>query len=162
MTRARTVVGSLALAAALAAPAAARAEDGAPAMGLPLLRAAREVHRRIEALGVTGAQKEKIKTVLRSHRDELRGAADRAWEAHEAVAKAIRQDGVDEALIRQRVQEAVAAHADLAVLRARLRSEVRAVLTPAQRDGAEGIRTYVHDVILRLRNAFRVFVDESL
>ena len=161
MTRARTVVGSLALAAALAAPALARAEDG-PTLGLPVLRAIREVHRRIEALGVTTGQKEKIKAVLRSHRDELRGAVDRVWEAHEAVGKAIHQDGVDEALIRQRVQEAAAAHADLAVLRARVRNEARAVLTPAQRQGTDGIRDYVHDVVLRLRNAFRAFVDESL
>ncbi len=126
------------------------------------LRLIHDVREKVEALNITKAQKAEIKAVIRAHKAELRSAADKVFEARMAVADTIHQDGVDEALIRQRVQEAASAQADLAVLRAKVRAEARAVLTPAQREGAERIRKDVTGAVQQLRSAFQAFVDDVL
>lgn len=136
--------------------------DRGPAAPFYGLRVLREVRQQWDALGVTVAQKEEIRRALRSHRDEWRQAADHAREAREAVSEAVHREPIDEALIRQRVQEAAQAHADLAVLQARIRSTARSHLTPAQREGADRIRERLRSAVAGLRKAFRAFVDEAL
>jgi Spy/CpxP family protein refolding chaperone len=151
------------LALAMAVPMAARAQaEGEGQRPFFLRQILREVRDGIKALNVTDAQKAQIRTILRSHREEVRGAADRAWDARRAVVEAIHQDGVDEALIRERVQEAAAAQADLAVLRARVRGEVRAVLTPVQRDAASRLHDQVWQRLAAFRAAVQAFVSQSL
>jgi len=162
MMMAKAILGTALLGASLAvAPAVGPAKAGAPGPFF-MLRVLHGVKARAEALNLTPAQKAEINSVLRAHHGELRAAANRAFEARMAVADAIHQDGVDEGLIRQRVQEAASAQADLAVLRAKVRAEGRAVLTPAQRQGADQIREYVKGAVYQLRTAFQAFVDERL
>ncbi len=91
-------------------------------------------------LGLTDVQREQVRAVMQSHDAELKTLVDRAFAAHEALHAAIAADPIDEGTIRARSGDVAAVEADMAVTRARIRSEVFQVLTPEQRakasDGA--------------------------
>ena len=84
-------------------------------------------------LNLTDAQKDQLKSIADSHREEWKGLADRARAAHDAVRGAIMADQLDEALIRSKAAEAAAVDADLAVAAARTKAEAWQVLTADQR-----------------------------
>jgi Spy/CpxP family protein refolding chaperone len=84
-------------------------------------------------LGMTDAQREQIRNIVASHRDEWKTLGDRARAAHEALQQAVTAEVVDEALIRQRSAEAAVVEADLAVARAHAHAEVFQILTPEQK-----------------------------
>jgi protein CpxP len=96
-------------------------------------------------LGLTDAQKEQIRTIAQSHRDEWKALTDRGRAAHEALNAAITAGTVDEALIRQRAAEAGAVDADIAVARARANAEVFQLLTPDQKAKAQELRTQMQE-----------------
>ncbi len=91
-------------------------------------------------LGLTDAQKDQIKNLAETRRDEWKGLADRARAAHEALHDVITAETVDEALIRQRSAEVAAIEADLAVARARTHAEVWQILTPEQKAQAQAFQ----------------------
>ena len=146
----------------LAAPVAVRAAGEGPEAFRPGLAVLRSLRDGIHALDLSSEQKTRIREILRGRKHELREAHDRAFTAKQAVQDAIHQDTVDEALIRQRVQEAAEAAADVAVLHAHLRADVRAVLTAEQRRTADAQRARFRALIGRVRAAVRAFVDESV
>jgi periplasmic protein CpxP/Spy len=113
-----------------------RGGPGGPMGMLPML--ARE-------LNITDAQKEQIKTIAQSHRDEWKALADRARTAHQALNDAITAGTVDEGLIRQRSAEAAAVEADLAVARAKAHAEVFQILTPEQKTKAQELRVQMQE-----------------
>jgi Spy/CpxP family protein refolding chaperone len=84
-------------------------------------------------LGLSDAQKDQIKTIADSHKDEWKGLSDRERTARQALDAAINADTVDEALIRQKASEASAVDADMAVARAHARAEVLQILTDDQK-----------------------------
>ena len=84
-------------------------------------------------LNLTDAQKDQIKAIGESHRQEWKALADRGRSAHEALQQAVTVETVDEALIRQKSAEVAAVEADLAVARARANAEVFRILTPEQK-----------------------------
>jgi protein CpxP len=84
-------------------------------------------------LGLTDAQKDQIKTIADTHKDEWKALADRARTARLALDAAIAADTVDDALIRQKSAEAAAVDADTAVARAHARAEVLQILTADQK-----------------------------
>jgi len=96
-------------------------------------------HHALHELGLTDEQKTQIKGILRSHRQEFHGSVERLRSAHEAVRQLSGQDAIDEDAIRERVREAAGPLGDLAVLHARVRREIGAVLTPEQREKAESL-----------------------
>ena len=85
-------------------------------------------------LGLTDAQKEQVKTIADSHRDERKALGDRARTAHEALRDAVMSETVDEALIRQRSADVAVVEADLAVAQARTHAEVFQILTAEQKE----------------------------
>jgi Spy/CpxP family protein refolding chaperone len=87
----------------------------------------------LERLGLSDAQREQVRTIVQSHDDELKALNDRAFAAHQALEASVIADVVDEGAIRARSADVAAVEADLAVTRARIRSEVLPVLTPQQR-----------------------------
>jgi Spy/CpxP family protein refolding chaperone len=87
-------------------------------------------------LGLTDAQKDQVKNIAESHREEWKALGDRARTAHEALHDAVTAETVDEALIRQRSADVAAVEADLAVAQARTHAEMWQVLTPEQRSRA--------------------------
>ena len=84
-------------------------------------------------IGLTDAQKDQIKTIADTHKDEWKALADRGRAAHMALDAAISADAIDEALIRQKSAETAAVDADAAVARAHARAEVFQILTADQK-----------------------------
>ena len=84
-------------------------------------------------IGLTDAQKDQIKAIADTHKDDWKTLADRSRAAHIAVDAAISADTIDEASIRQKSAEAAAVEADIAVARAHARAEVWQILTADQK-----------------------------
>jgi protein CpxP len=96
-------------------------------------------------LNITDAQKEQIKNIAESHRDEWKALADRGRAAHEALRLSVTAETVDEALIRQRSAEVAAVEADMAVARARAHAEVLQILTPEQKAQAKTLQSQAQE-----------------
>jgi len=88
-------------------------------------------------LELTDAQKDQLKAIADSHKDDWKSLRDRARAAHQALNQAVMADSIDEALIRQKSAEVAAVEADMAVARARARAEVFQILTAEQRAKAK-------------------------
>jgi periplasmic protein CpxP/Spy len=86
-----------------------------------------------QQLGLTQAQRDQIRTIADSHKDEWKTLVDRGGAAHMALNAAIMADTLDEALVRQKSAEAAAVDADVAVARARAYNEVVQLLTADQK-----------------------------
>ena len=85
------------------------------------------------ALNLTDAQRQQIRTIADSHRDEWKAFADRARPVHDALRQAITGGTVDDALIRAKSADLAAIEADMNVARAHVGAEVAQVLTADQK-----------------------------
>jgi Spy/CpxP family protein refolding chaperone len=104
---------------------------GGPMMALgPIMR-----------LNLSDAQRDQVKGIVDSHREEHRAVADRARAARETLAAAIAADQFDEGTVRARSAEVASVEADLAVAQARLRADVLQILTADQRAQLKKIET---------------------
>ena len=119
-------------------------------------------HHALHELGLTDPQKTQIKAILRSHKQEFHGAMDRLHAVHEAVGQLSRQDAIDEDAIREGVRDAVGPLGDLAVLHARVRREIGAVLTPEQRQKAESLLEQFHSYHQGMRRFLHQLGDDIL
>lgn len=102
-------------------------------------------------LGVTDAQKEQIKGVMQSHREEWQALGSRAADARAALRDAVTADAPDEVAIRQRSAELATVQADIAVARAHARAEIFQQLTPEQRAQARTLQSQMKGRIAKLR-----------
>jgi Spy/CpxP family protein refolding chaperone len=84
-------------------------------------------------VNLTAAQRDQIKSIADSHKDEWKALLDRGRTAHLALDAAITADTIDEATIRQKSAEAAAIDADVAVARAHAYAEVWQILTADQK-----------------------------
>ena len=120
-----------------------------PAMGGLLERAAAR-------LDLSTAQKQEIRAILRSHQPELETELAAVKTSRQQLWDAIHADVADEAAIRAAAEVVGEAEADLAVTRAAIVAEVRAVLTPEQREElaemAADARAFIEALIARLRS----------
>jgi protein CpxP len=89
-------------------------------------------HRLAKALGLSKDQKEQIKAVFRKHRDEMVPLRKKMVSERRELRTLIQSDKPDEPAIRDQAKKIAATSGDLAVLRAKVSQEVRAVLTPEQ------------------------------
>jgi protein CpxP len=96
-------------------------------------------------LNLTDAQREQIKTIAQSHRDEWRGLADRMRTSRQALVDATAANPIDEGAIRQRSADIAAVQADVAVARAKARAEMMQVLTPDQQAQLDTMRSRMRD-----------------
>ena len=83
----------------------------------------------IEGANLTEAQKDQVKAIVETHRDEMRGLLDRQAQARRTLATAAESGRVDDAA----ANEVGAASAALALTEARIRADVFQLLTPEQR-----------------------------
>ena len=81
---------------------------------------------------MTEAQREQVRSIMESHRDEFADVREKLGVAHRAFAEVTRGDAVDEAAIRTESTAVANAMADEAILRARVRTQVHALLTAEQ------------------------------
>jgi protein CpxP len=101
---------------------AAEGRRGPGGFGLPGLR----------ELDLTDAQKEQVRTIQQSHRNDMQQIAERQRTAERAIAQAANGSTVDESTIRAQSQALAAAIADGAILRAKVNAEIFNVLTAEQ------------------------------
>jgi len=84
-------------------------------------------------INLTATQRDQIKSIADSHKDEWKALLDRGRAAHMALDDAITADVINEAAIRQKSAEAAAVDADVAVARAHAHAEVWQILTADQK-----------------------------
>ena len=84
-------------------------------------------------LDLTSDQRDRVRQIMDSHRDEQRALGDRAMKAHEALQDAITVT-FDEGAVRARAADVSAVDADMAVAQARVVGEVYQILTPEQQE----------------------------
>jgi protein CpxP len=99
----------------------------------------------LRELGLTDTQREQVKAVMESHRDEQQAIGDRMQTARKALHDAIAADTFDEAAVRAAGAEVGAVEADAAVLQAKIRAEVIALLTPEQVKKAKELRSEIEN-----------------
>ena len=87
----------------------------------------------LERLDLTGDQRDRVRQIMDSHRDEQRALGDRAMKAHEALQDAITAT-FDEGAVRARAADVAVVDADMAVAQARVFGEVYQILTPEQQE----------------------------
>ena len=87
-------------------------------------------------------QRDQIKNLAATHRDEWKALADRERTAHDALQAAIMADSIDEGLIRSRSAELAAVQTDVAIAAAHVRAEVWPLLSggSAGADQADAVR----------------------
>ena len=86
-----------------------------------------------EKLNLTDDQMQKIRAIMQAHRDEIAAALTTLNDKHKALLAAVRADPVDEAAIKAAANGMGDAIGNASILRAKIRQEVLAVLTPEQR-----------------------------
>ena len=85
-----------------------------------------------KALDLSKEQTEQVKAIFRKHRDETAPLRKEMVSGRRELRKLIQSDKLDEAAIREQVKKIAATDGDLAVRRAKMSQEVRAILTPEQ------------------------------
>jgi Spy/CpxP family protein refolding chaperone len=86
----------------------------------------------LQAVALTDAQKKQVQTVLESFQADQAAIRDRMQPARKGLNDAIAADAFDEAVIRTKAADLAAVEADSAVLQAKVRAAVHALLTPEQ------------------------------
>jgi protein CpxP len=99
--------------------------DGIPPSGRHFKKMAAE-------LGLSIQQQHEIKGFIAKNRPTAEPLMKQLQSEHRALRNLVQADTIDEAAIRAQVAKAGALQADLAVQRAKLAQEIRAVLTPEQ------------------------------
>ena len=94
----------------------------------------------LQQLNLTDTQREQVRDVMQRHRDEMQDAGRRLRAAHQAQQQAIQTVPVNEGLIRSTTQSLAAAETDMAILQARVHSDVWTLLTPEQQAKAKELR----------------------
>jgi Spy/CpxP family protein refolding chaperone len=89
-------------------------------------------HRLAKALGLSKEQTEQVKAIFLKHRDGITPLRKEMLSERRELRNLIQSDKPDEAAIREQVKKIAATGGDLAVRRAKMVQEVRAVLTPEQ------------------------------
>ena len=86
----------------------------------------------LERLDLTTDQRDRVKQIVDSHRNDQQAIGKRMMAAHDALESAVTNGNFDEALIRTRAADVAAVEADETVLRARIYAEVLQILTSDQ------------------------------
>ena len=95
----------------------------------------------LRQLELSDTQKEQIKTITESHRDEMRQIAQRTREAQRGLDAAAAGTSVNEADIRAKSTALASALADGAIFRAKVNAEIVGVLTTEQQQKLTELRT---------------------
>jgi periplasmic protein CpxP/Spy len=91
----------------------------------------------LRGIELTDAQREQLKGIMESHRPEMQKAGEAVRDAHRSLAEATQAQPVNEDAIRAAATAVGTATGNDAVLRAKLRSEVFAILTAEQQEQAK-------------------------
>src|SRR5262245_63965051 len=88
----------------------------------------------LRGIDLTDAQKEQVRTIMDSHKDEFQQIGTRMRDAQRAFGEATRAATIDESAIRAKATDLAGVMADEAILRAKVHGEVLAILTAEQQE----------------------------
>ncbi|MBI2189216.1 MAG: Spy/CpxP family protein refolding chaperone [Acidobacteria bacterium] len=94
----------------------------------------------LRQLELTDAQQQQIRELMQQHRAAVQPIMERLRVAAEAQRAAVDAAPADEGRIRAAAQQVAEVQADLAVQRARLQSDIVALLTPEQQQRLQQLR----------------------
>lgn len=94
----------------------------------------------LRGLDLTDVQRAQVKSIMDSHQNEFRAVGEKIGAARESMRALLEADVIDESVIRAKSAEAATAEADAAILNAKVRAEVKAILTPEQLQKAKELR----------------------
>lgn len=94
----------------------------------------------LRALELTDAQRQQVKATMDAHKATFDAQRDKLVAAHKALNEAVTAGTFDESAVRQKAADLAAVDADGAVLRAKVYSEVWALLTPEQQTRAKTLQ----------------------
>jgi len=94
----------------------------------------------LRGLDLTEAQRGQVKSIMDSHQNEFRAIGEKQRAAREAMRELLDADVIDEGAIRAKSAEAASSEADAAILNAKVRAEVKEILTPEQVKKAQELR----------------------
>lgn len=94
----------------------------------------------LRGLNLTETQREQVRATVDGHKAEFAAIRARMATARTALQEAVTADTFNEATVRQRSVDVAAVEADAAVLRAKVHSEVWALLTPEQQQKARELK----------------------
>ena len=105
-------------------------------------------------LALTDTQREQVRTTIAAHKAEFDAVRGRMHTARTALQDAVTADAFDEAGVRQKSVDMAAVEADAAVLRAKVHSEVWALLTPEQQQKARELKAQRAERRAQMRERF--------
>lgn len=108
----------------------------------------------LRALNLSDTQREQIKAVMDAHKGEFDAQMQKAGPARKALNDAVMAESFNEATVRQKAADLATAEADGAVLRAKVFSEVWALLTPEQQTKARELKAQTAQRIGERREQF--------
>lgn len=94
----------------------------------------------LRALDLSATQREQLKVTMDGHKAEFDAQREKDAAARKALHAAVAAETFDEGAVRQAAAATAQADADGAVLRAKVYSEVWALLTPEQQTKARELR----------------------
>jgi Spy/CpxP family protein refolding chaperone len=115
----------------------------------------RLLERIADRLELTDQQREQVRAVHEVYREDVEALMDVMGVARGDLQNQVRADSFDETAIRQASARVAAVSADLAVLRARIHSDVQQILTPEQAAKAEELRELFGDLAGEWRGRHR-------
>lgn len=108
----------------------------------------------LRGLDLTDAQREQVKATMDAHKATFDAQRDKLVAAHKALNEAVTVGTFDEATVRQKAADLAVIEADGAVLRAKVHSEVWALLTPEQQTKAKTLQTQRAERAGQMRERF--------
>jgi protein CpxP len=109
----------------------------------------------LRQLDLTDAQRDQVKAIFDSHKDEFQAIGERLKTARQAQAAAVETQPLDEAAIRAKATDLAAVQADAAVLRAKVHAAVSQVLTPEQQEKAKALKAEREQRRAQMRERFQ-------
>jgi protein CpxP len=94
----------------------------------------------LRQLDLTEAQREQVREIRQRYEAQRRDAGEQLRKAHQAQRAAVEALPVNEGLIRSTTQALATAQTEMALLHARVHSDVWAILTPEQQEKAKQLR----------------------
>jgi Spy/CpxP family protein refolding chaperone len=114
-----------------------------------------------KSLDLTAAQKSRVREILRSHRQEIATAVHSQVDARRTLRQAVMAQPTDEAAIESAGEGLGKVAGRNAVLLARIRAQIRPILTPAQTQKIDSFREHGDQNADRFLKDLDEFLNET-
>lgn len=115
----------------------------------------------LNRLDLTAQQWDKAAAILDKHKEEIRTLHQKMWEARKALHEAVLADTFNEQQIRAASKTLAANMEEAAVLRGKVFSEIRAILTPKQIEQMKKMRA-LHQAKMKTMREYNELMHDSM